>query len=234
MTPATTVKTQYSDYQKFDARAYAAEHYGVIYPDEQTGLEFLVECLQQIPSIPVALDFGCGPTVSHLLPFTAKAKEIHAADYLAVNRAEIEKWAAQKPDAWDWRKSTLEILRLEGNPQPRIADAQKRERETRDRITAILPCDATQSDPLGADKREFYSLVTAHFCVDVTANNLGSFFRVGDNYFPHATVSPQDVVKCFCDNGFVNIDLKVRQIEHPPGEQAYDCVIVACGFKPEL
>ena len=174
---------------------------------------------------------------------------------------------AQKPDAWDWRKSTLEILHLEGNSQPTVADAQKRERETRDRITAVLACDATQSDPLDADKREFYSLVTAHFCVECiepsleswrtymsnvmslvkpggalittssgssTANNLGSFFRVGDNYFPHATVSPQDVVKCFCDNGFVNVDLKVRQIKHTPGEQAYDCVIVACGFKPNL
>jgi hypothetical protein len=262
----TTTDIQYTQYADFNPRAYLAEYHAEVIQDEQLCLEFLIDSLRKIPAVSVALDFGCGPVVSHLVPLAAKAQEVHAAEYLAVNRAEVEKWLTQQPDAYDWRQFTLEILRLEGNTQPTIAEAEKREQQTRDRTTQVLACDLNKFDPLGGEKREFYPLVTSHYCAEgispnvdswrtymrhlmslvkpggaliltscgsTTARNLGDFYRVGDTYYPLTTVSPQDVLNCFAENGFVDLDLRVRKLSNP-GEQGYDCLIFACGFKENL
>jgi hypothetical protein len=42
--------------------------------------------------VPVALEFGCGPTVHHAFPLVNVAGEVHMAEFLASNRAQIEKW----------------------------------------------------------------------------------------------------------------------------------------------
>ncbi len=260
------INIEYTAYKNLDPKEYLAEYYTNIIFDEQLCLEFLTDSLRKISPISVVLEFGSGPVVSHLIPLTAKAQEIHVADYLAGNRAEIEKWITKEPDAYNWRPFTLEILRLESNSSPTEAEAEKREQQTRDRITEVLFCDLTQPDPLGSQRREFYPLVTAHYCAEgispdkdnwqaymrnltslvkakgvlmitacgsVTAGSSGDFYRVGHQYYPLTKLNPQDILDCFRQNGFIDVDIRVRYLPDP-GEQGYDCLIFACGVKSVL
>jgi hypothetical protein len=236
---------QYTDYQDWEPKDYLTDYFMEIAPDDQFAMEFLVESLRKTESVPVALDFGCGPTVHHIFPVVPKAKEIHLAEYLPSNRDEVEKWLLNRNDAHDWRKFTLEILRLEGNPTPTEAEAIEREQQARDRITQVVPGDVAHRDPLGSAKREFYPLVTSHYCAEaataskekwyVYMQNLMSlvqsggvliisvcgaanFYRVGNNLFPCAGVNAQDVLACLKDNHFVDIDLWTRQIPDESGQ----------------
>jgi NNMT/PNMT/TEMT family len=263
MSIPTNIGIEYTAYKNLVPKDYLAEYYTNIILDEQLCLEFLTDSLRKISPISVALDFGSGPVVSHLIPLTAKAEEIHVAEYLADNRAEIKKWITKQADAYNWRTFTLEILRLEGNSNPTDAEAEKREQQTRDRITEVLFCDLNQADSLGSEKREFYPLVTSHYCADcispdkdnwqvymrnltslvkpkgvliitacgsMTASSSGDFYRVGDEYYPLTKLNAEDIMGCFRQNGFIDVDIRVRYLPEP-GEQGYDCLIFASGVK---
>lgn len=39
-----------------------------------------------------AIDIGCGPTVHHAFPLAPFIREIHLADYLPANLAEVRLW----------------------------------------------------------------------------------------------------------------------------------------------
>src|SRR5690242_10492714 len=151
---------EYASWSEWEPKDYLSEYYNEVMPDERFAMEFLVESLCKMPSVPVALDFGAGPTVHHIFPLAPKVAEIHLAEYLPANRAEIEKWLARYDDAHDWHAFALETLRLEGYSAPTSADVAAREQKTRTRITRILPADAGNTDPLGIACREFYPLVT--------------------------------------------------------------------------
>lgn len=251
-----TSEIQYAEYSKWKPKDYLADYYEGVMIDERFSLEFLVESLQKMPPVSVALDFGCGPIMSHILPIVPKTQEIHMAEYLSSNRSEVEKWLQGRDDAHDWRPFTLETLRLEGLA-PTEKAANTREQEARTRITCVLPGDVTDTDPLGPARRGFYPLVTAHYCAEgistsqetwrvymrnimslvkpggvliLSACGAGSFYRVGDLYFPSTKLNPQDVLACLRDNSFINIDLRIRQI---PAEQGFSNVIFASAVKPE-
>jgi hypothetical protein len=252
-------ETQYADYTAWNPKQYLAEYYAGIMSDEQFCLEFLVESLKRVPSVPVALDFGSGPIISHILPLVTKAQEIHMSEYLESNRKEIESWRSGHAEAHDWQPFTLEVLRLEGNANPTVADVLTREQQTRQCLTQVLPGDVRDATPLGLDKREFYPLVTAHYCAEgislnkeqwwVYLGNImsmvkpggtlitsscgsGTFYKVSDLYFPSTKIDPQDVLNCFWDHGFIDIDIRVRQLpEYFSAEQGFFYVIFACGVK---
>ena len=153
------------------------------------------------------------------------------------NRAEVEKWLAAQDDAHDWRAFTMATLRLEGNPDPTEAQANAREQQARDCITRVLPCDVTDADPLGSAMRGFYPLVMAHYCAEavstskekwrvymrniislvkpggvliISAIGGANFYRMGDLNFPCTKLNGQDVLASLCDNGFTDIDLRIR------------------------
>ncbi|MEL6334433.1 MAG: guanitoxin biosynthesis pre-guanitoxin forming N-methyltransferase GntF [Cyanobacteria bacterium J06626_26] len=261
-TTEQTTDVAYTQYQDFDSRAYLKEYYSGIIVDEQWLLEFLVEHLGKSSGVSTALDCGSGPVVSHLTPLAAKAQEIHVAEYLHVNRAEISMWLDQHPDAYEWQTFTKEILRLEGQASDSSAIDQ-REQLTRDRVTQVLPFDVRDKQPLGGKNSRQYPLVTAHYCADCvspapskwheyashimslvesggklimstsgsnTSSKTGTFYRVVDQYFPQTQVTPQDVLSCLRDNGFENLDMRVRQLPDSE-EQGYDCLIFTCATK---
>ncbi len=210
-----------------------------------------------MPPISVALDFGCGPIVPYIFPVVPKVQEIHMTDYVSSNRAEVQKWLSGRDDAHNWREFTLETLRLEGNSDPTEAEANKREQETRACITRLLAGDVTKADPLGPVMREFYQLVTTHYCAEsvttskdewriymrnimslvkpggvliVSACGGGNFYRVGDRYFPGAGITSQDVLASLCDHNFTNIDLRTRQVPDN-SEQGFSNIVFACAVK---
>ncbi|MGJ3248938.1 MAG: guanitoxin biosynthesis pre-guanitoxin forming N-methyltransferase GntF [Elainellaceae cyanobacterium] len=251
-------KVQYSDYSAWNPRQYLDEYYKDIAPDEQFCLKFLVESLQHLSHVPAALDVGSGPIISHLIPLVTRAEEIHASEYIESNRIELRKWLSAEADAYDWSPFVLEILRMEGVLNPTPLDIQQREEEVRKRVTQVLPGDVRESNPLGIDKQNFYSLVTAHYCAEgislnkdewqiymrnimslvrpggvliTSACGSGTFYRVGDSYFPSTELNPQDVLECFWSNGFVNLDIRVRDLPDY-SEQGFFYTIFACGIKP--
>jgi NNMT/PNMT/TEMT family len=248
-----------ASYSDWDPKKYLDEYYSNILPDEKLCLEFLVDSLQKLISVDVALDFGAGPVISHVLPLVVKAKTIHMSEHVGSNRIELKKWIANDVGAFDWRRSTFEVLRLEGSPIPTELKAQQREEFLRQQITQVLPGDVRNSDPLGISKREFYPLVAAHYCAEgisqskaewsvymknimsmvqpggvliVSACGSGAFYRVGDLYFPSTKLEPQDVLDCFLNNGFMDIDLRVRQLSEY-SEKGFFCNIFASGVKFE-
>ncbi|MDZ8183856.1 MAG: guanitoxin biosynthesis pre-guanitoxin forming N-methyltransferase GntF [Nostoc sp. ChiSLP02] len=251
-----TSNLQYAEYTAWNPKDYLGEYYASIMDDEKFCLEFLVESLRRVSSVPVALDFGSGPIVSHILPLATKAAEIHVSEYLESNLSELQKWVKNQSDAFNWRQFTSEVLRLEGNLNPTQTDIENREQKIRQQITQLLPGDVRETNPLGLEKREFYPLVTAHYCAEgispnrdswriymsnimsmvkpggtliTSACGSGTFYRVADLYFPSTKLEPQDVLNCFWDNGFFDVDIRVRQL--PECEAGFFYVIFACGVK---
>lgn len=248
---------KYAPWSEWDPKEYLAEYYAEIMPDERFAMEFLVESMRRLPDVPVALDFGCGPTVHHLFPLVPKVKEIHLAEYLPANRDEVKRWLEGSREAHNWRAFALETLRLEGQPAPTDAEAVAREHQTRLRIRRLLPGDAGDTHPLGLDMHEFYPLVTTHYCAEgathsketwrlymrniaglvrpggtllLSACGAADYYMVGERRFPCAGVNGQDVLSSLCDNGFTNIDLRIRQVpDH--SEQGYGSVIFASAVK---
>ena len=256
----TKSEVQYSTYTDWEPQKYLSDYYSEIMSDERFCLEFLIDSLRRMSSVPVALDFGSGPVVSHILPLVTKVEEIHVSEYLESNLIELQKWFSADADAHDWHSFTLEVLRLEGFPNPTELEAQLREDKVRKRVTQVLPGDVREPNPLGVEKQNFYPLVTAHYCAEGISLNKeewqkymanimsmvkpegvlitsscgsGTFYRVGDLYFPSTKLEPHDVLSCFWDNGFVDVDLRIRQLPDY-SEQGFFYTIFACGVKSEV
>jgi len=247
----------YAPWSEWKPEEYLSEYYAELMADEGFAMEFLVESLQRVPPAAVALDFGCGPTVHHLFPLVPKVQEIHLAEYLPANRAEVERWLTCNAGAHDWEVFSRETLRLEGTSAPTGRATREREEQTRERVTAVLAGDAGEPDPLGPDRRAFYPLVTTHYCAEGATNSketwalymrniaglvrpngvlilsacgAADFYCVGDRHFPCAGVTGVDVLGWLSQNGFGDIDLRVRQVaDH--SEQGYGSVIFACATK---
>lgn len=253
----TRFEVQYSKYTDWDPQKYLSDYYSTVMSDERFCLEFLVDSLHRMSSVSVALDFGSGPIASHLLPLVTKCEEIHISEYLESNLMELKKWLSADAQAHDWRSFTLEVLRLEGLTNPTESEAQLREDNLRRRVTQVLLGDAREPNPLGVEKHNFYPLVTAHYCAEgislnkeewqtymanimsmvqpqgiliISACGSGTFYRVGDLYFPSTKLEPHDIVDCFWDNGFVDVDLRIRQLPDY-SEQGFFYTIFACGVK---
>lgn len=247
----------YAPWNEWRAEDYLDEYYAEVMPDEQHALSFLCESVERLPEVPVALDYGCGPTVHHAVALVPKAKEIYLAEYLPDNLSAVRAWLDNAEDAHDWSEFTRHILQLESGGMPSEADIEKREQDARRRITTLLQSDAGDDDPLGPEMREYFSLVTTHYCAEgatnsketwgiymrniaslvrpngtliVSACGAADYYAVGDRLFPCAGVNAHDVLSCLQANGFTDIDLRVRNVpDH--SDQGYSSVIFACATK---
>lgn len=248
----------YAPWSEWRAQDYLAEYYAEVMPDEQYALSFLCQSLERLPQSLVALDYGCGPTVHHAVALVPKVQEIYLADYLPCNLAEVQGWLDGAEDVHDWRDFTCYILQCEGIAEPSDADIERREQEARRRITRLLPSDAGEDDPLGSEMRGHFQLVTTHYCAEgatnskqtwalymrniaslvapggsliVSACGAADYYAVGERLFPCAGVNAHDMLSCLQDNGFMDVDLRVRHVpDH--STQGYSSVIFACASKP--
>ncbi len=246
-----------SDYSEWKPQDYLSEYYGEVMPDEHFAMEFLVESLRHVAPVAVALEFGCGPTIHHSLPMATVAGEIHMAEYLENNRAQIQQWLDRDSQAFDWTHFGAETLELEGNSAPTAAQIEERERLLREKVTQVVPGDAFDADPLGEQKRGFYPLVASHYCAEgcttdkeewrvcmshiaglvapggvwiLSACGASNAYAVGERYFPCAGINEFDVLSSLQENGFTDIDLRVRQV---PGhaDQGFSSVVFARAVK---
>lgn len=248
---------KYSEYADWSPRRYLEEYYSGIMPDERFCLEFLVDSLRKVPDVEVALDFGSGPVISHVLPLVTKAQEVHLSEYVESNLTELRKWLSADKTAYDWSLFTETVLQFEGHQNPTALDIQQRELDVRQKVTQVIPGDVRENHPLGEAKHDFYPLVTAHYCAEgislnkdewrtymgnimsmvqaggtliTSACGSGTYYRVGENCFPSTELNPQDVLSCFLENGFVNLDIRVRDLPEY-AEQGFFYTIFASGVK---
>ena len=90
------------------------------------------------------------PDPAPRLPAADRASEIHLADYLPQNLAEIERWLARDSGAHDWRPFVRYTLECEGLAAPTEAQLAQREQLTRAKVTRLLQADAGDREPVDA------------------------------------------------------------------------------------
>lgn len=257
MTPDPAYSLEYTPWDQWRAEDYLNEYYSEVMPDEQFALAFLQESLDRLPEAEVALDYGCGPTVHHSIALVEKAAEIHLADYLQDNLSAIRNWVDRAENAHDWTAFTRYILELQGVKTPSAEAVSRAEEMTRRKLTMMWISDAGDTDPLGPEMREYYPLVTTHYCAEgatsdketwglymhniaslvsvggtliLSACGAAEFYTVADKTFPCAGVNGNDVLLSLRQNGFSDIDLRIRNVpDH--ATQGYNSVIFASAVK---
>jgi hypothetical protein len=154
------------DHASFDSDwvpgEYLADYYAVVEPDEIETIAFFTDAIRETaPGEPI-LFFGTGPTLHHVFLSASRASEIHLADYLPQNLAEIDRWLRREPGAHDWRPFVRYTLECEGLRAPTDAQLTEREELTRAKVTRLLEADAGDHEPVG----ERYGTVVSAYCAD--------------------------------------------------------------------
>jgi len=141
---------------------YLSEYYREVEPDERETIAYFVAAMRHVEAGAPILFFGVGPTLHHVFLAAGAASEIHLADYLPANLAEIERWIARDPAAHDWRPFVRYTLECEGVADPTDAQIDRREELTRAKITRLLQADARRPEPLARR----YGTVVSAYCAD--------------------------------------------------------------------
>jgi len=141
---------------------YLEDYYAVVEPDEVETIAFFADAIRDTrPDAPI-LFFGTGPTLHHVFLSAGRASEIHLADYLPQNLAEIERWLERDSSAHDWRPFVRYTLECEGLDAPTDDQLARREELTRAKVTRLLQADAGDAQPVG----ERYATVVSAYCAD--------------------------------------------------------------------
>ena len=226
---------------------YLTDYYSVVEPDERETIAFFVDAMKAAPAGEPVLVFGSGPTLHHVFLAAPTASELHLADYLPANLAEIERWRTRDPAAHDWREFVRYTLECEGLAAPTADDVTRREELTRSKITRLLQADARRSAPV--DRR--YATVISAYCADSATDDRAMWetlmtnitglvspgglfitaalrrcrsYRVGTKRFPCANVDEHDLRRVLA-SGFTP-RVQVRNLEGHE-QQGYSSVVLA-------
>lgn len=261
--PTTTATTACAEYASFDhdwsPEAYLREYYSAVQPDEDVTMRFLVEAAALIGDVSGLLEFGCGPTVHHLLPFGPRPAEIHVADYLAGNLDAVRTWVDGRDWAWDWSPFTELTLVHELGREPKPWEVREREAATRERVRGFQLADARHTQPL-ADGTRRYPAVLCCFCPDsitadiaewrrctehvaslvapggwfvLTALGGADRYRVGGRSFPSPRVTVDDVADVLRDAGFSRLGTSITSADTGDvDDHGFDSVLLAVSRKP--
>ncbi len=241
-------------------REYLRQYYSqdFIPDDEEAIYQRLIAYLQRRRrTFARVLEFGCGPTVHHLTPLAPWAGEIHLADYLSENLAEVNRWLRDEAEAFNWDINVRRALEIETSRAVTAEEIEARKQLIRNKVTALKPCDVRHAQPLGA--AEPYDLVFSAYCVDAATNDKNEWrqwmshllslcaadgtvvllsarharqYCVMDKAFPEVNVDEADIAAALVAAGF---DARHTQIEAVPiqtwAELAFDGVVIAMAEK---
>ena len=141
---------------------YLADYYAVVEPDEVETIAFFTDAIRDTAPDEPILFFGTGPTLHHVFLSARRASQIHLADYLPQNLAEIRRWLERDEDAHDWRPFVRYTLECEGVRAPSEAQLAEREELTRAKVTRLLEADAGDREPVAGR----YTTVVSAYCAD--------------------------------------------------------------------
>jgi hypothetical protein len=237
---------------------YLRDYYREVQPDEDVTMRFLVEAAALVGEVPALLEFGCGPTVHHLLPFAPRPAEIHLADYLPRNLDAVRTWVDGRGTAWDWSPFTELTLRHELRRAPQPWEIREREVATRERVRSFQRADARHPQPL-ADGTRRYAAVLCCFCPDsitadidewrrctehvaslvapggwfvLTALGGADRYRVGGRSFPSPRVEVDDIADVLLGAGFSRLGTSITSaVTGDADEHGFDAVLLAVSRK---
>jgi hypothetical protein len=245
-------------YASFDTewapREYLADYYSEVEPDERETIAFFVDAMRDVPPGDPILFFGVGPTLHHVFLAAGRASEIHLADYLPENLAEIQRWLDHEPDAHDWSAFVRYTLEREGLAAPTDREIRQREELTRAKIARLLEVDAGHSPPLPGR----YATVVSAYCADSATGdratwetymrNIAGLVRPGgtfvtaalrraDHYlvggkpFPSANVDEHDVADVLAGDFAATVEVRELAQQQPHG---YEGIVLARARRSRL
>jgi nicotinamide N-methyltransferase len=257
MATSPTIARPFASFAEWSPDAYLSDYYRCVQPDEQVTMRFLGDAAALVGDVPMLLEFGCGPTVHHVIPFAGRADRIHVADYLDGNLDAVRRWVRGGPDAWDWTPFTRVTLHHELGRPPVDWEIREREARTRERITAFHLGDARMRRPLASARR--YPAVLCCFCPDsitddpvewryctenvaslvapggwlvLTALHRASSYRVGGVQFPSCGVTADDVAGVLHSSGFSRLGTTIVIADADDSEgHGFDSVLLSVSRK---
>ncbi|XP_069802517.1 nicotinamide N-methyltransferase-like isoform X2 [Dendropsophus ebraccatus] len=124
------------------------------------------------------IDFGAGPTIYHLLSACEVFDKIITSDFLAQNRAELEKWLKKDPKAFDWTPVIKYVCELEGNRE----NYEKKEEKLRSKVKEVLKCDALKRNPYDPVVLQPADCLLTCLCLEAPCEDIKSFCNVLKNF----------------------------------------------------
>ncbi|XP_078578133.1 nicotinamide N-methyltransferase-like [Branchiostoma floridae x Branchiostoma japonicum] len=168
-----------------DARGYLEEYFvPVMYsvPDEGPGSVKCADIFHDIFNSGEVkgkrlIDVGCGPVLSQLISASRFFSEIVCAEYSESGRAEIEKWVAEDPGAFDWSGYVQYFCDMEGT-----RDIWKeRQKQLRQAIKAVIPCDIHKPNPIEPLQMEPFDVVITLYCLEAACSDRESYTKAVRN-----------------------------------------------------
>jgi hypothetical protein len=200
---------------------YLSHYYRRVESEEHHTLRFIASQARPLAPNSVALEFGIGPTLHHVLPLAASAAELHVADLLPANLQSIRDWQLHSPTAHNWNAFTRVVLINEGVAAPTPHQIAHRENLARSKITRYLLANADCAHPAGTETARRYDCVLSCYCADsatasrrhwfrmmrniagmvapagrivIAALRRCSYYKVGGIQFPSADIDEQDML----------------------------------------
>ncbi len=156
-------RIQTEPYSHFDPREYLAEYYVGLSVENDFVLRFYHETFATLPDGLRLLEIGGGPTIYQLISASRRVREIVFTDYLESNLAEVREWLRETPGAFDWAPYLERVARLEVEEAP---DAAALAARVRSRITRLVYCDLTRSNPFEPEVLSDFDVVSSAFCLE--------------------------------------------------------------------
>ncbi len=179
-----------NDYSQFRPREYFREYYEALGPENIFLMEFYHSVYSKLKSCERVLEFGGGPTVYQLLIPSQAAQEIVFAEYLKVNREEVQLWLSGSAEALDWREYLDFAIRLQGGtPSPR----ERRVLQERvGKVTEIIECDAYLPHMMPRRVAGKFDVISSSFCLECISPRQNDFSDFIKKFLEFAT--PQGTV----------------------------------------
>jgi hypothetical protein len=232
---------QASDFQtEWLPEDYLNQYYATetISSDELGIYNLVISYLQtERPHFAKALDFGCGPTLHHIIPFIPYVQELHLADYVPSNLMAIQQWLRGDTRAHNWDVYIKGVLQLERTTQPSPLDIDMRRAQMRYKITQLKHGNLHWRHPL--KDQSTYPLVLSFYCADSATHSKSQWrlfmqhlfnlvepggtlilsalhnttrYDVGNRYFPSAQVTENDMYAILSEGYFEQKTLDLRVV----------------------
>lgn len=165
-TPQAHRAPELASFVDFDPRAYVDEYYGSIGEENDALLRFFAQAYRDVPTRARMLEFGCGPTIYQLISAAPRVASIDLAEPSAAARAELSRWIAADPSAFDWTAFVSRALSLEDGRLPDPVQVGARCALIRRRVRSVIACDAFAPHPLEGVAPGSYDVVASSFVLD--------------------------------------------------------------------
>lgn len=242
----------YAAYQAFSPQAYLKSYYDPLGSEADGLLRFLTEAFATLPPEHTLLEFGAGPTIISLICAADKAAHIDTCDYVAENRAVVERWLAGDESDFDWTPYFVRALQLEGVAEPTPEQIAARAARIRAVTGPVVACDITQEPPVATGRH--YDVIISNYCLDAVTGDKAewqahirklkwllkpggtlllsslrqaTYSDFGETRYPNVYLLEADLPDALTKAGFDPLTIRVTTAEADHPQREYSGVIFA-------